>query len=57
MSELEALHQQSVTCVFIVQGAGYVELEAHEGPVEDGLSRASSQSARLLTSPCNSTGV
>jgi hypothetical protein len=51
----EALHQQGVTCG--VQGAGYVELEAHEGPVEDGLSRASSQSARLLTSPCNSTGV
>lgn len=36
MSELEALHQQGVTCIFIVQGTGYVELEAHEGPVEDG---------------------
>lgn len=36
MSELEALHQQGITCTFIVRGAEYVELEVHEGPVEDG---------------------
>lgn len=43
-----------------VRVTGYVELEAHEGPVEDGplvLSRASSQSARLLTTHCNHTLV